>query len=77
SNILKYGSYKSIDLGSSVFGFIREYEADKLTILLNFTNKEIILSNDAIKGQIILSTYLDDKALITKLRSNEGILIKE
>jgi alpha-glucosidase len=76
SDALKYGSYKPLDLDPNIFGFIRENGEDRLMVLLNFVDKEIHLDTGNVEGDVICSTYLDNEGLTTKLRSNEGIIVR-
>lgn len=46
SKVLKYGTFKHIDTGSEVYGFIREYENEAVAVLINNSDKEYKLAPD-------------------------------
>lgn len=80
SDILKYGGYHPLDLNNrSVYGFVRRYKEKELLIVLNFANKDIKLSDEKLKGSVVLSTYLDTKKTTIvhplRLRPHEGLII--
>lgn len=81
SDILKYGSYRSINMGSDIFSFVREHDMVRLTIVLNFSESEVDVESKALKGHIIFSTYMDiDEPVYMNnyllLRPNEGVIIE-
>lgn len=81
SDILKHGSYKSINTNNNdVFGYIRSYKKKEILILLNFSNTSQIIS---IKegGIVIFSTHLDTPpntpvANTIEMRPFEGYVIE-
>lgn len=80
SDALKHGSYRSLDLGKDVFGFVREFDLERYTIILNFSSEEKIINSRAIKGKVILSSMMDyeepphmKNELL--LRPNEGLIL--
>ncbi|HVX58315.1 MAG TPA: alpha-amylase family glycosyl hydrolase [Candidatus Saccharimonadales bacterium] len=80
SPALRFGTYRSIDLSSDVFGFVRELNMERFTVVLNFSDQEQEVHSKALKGSVVFSTYLDEefhgevKDKI-KLRPNEGVVI--
>ena len=79
SNILKYGSYKSVTLHPHVFAYIRKLGRERLAIVLNFSANELIVSAAHIAGEVRLSTYLDKPTALDagslRLRPHEGLII--
>jgi alpha-glucosidase len=80
SDVLKHGSYESVDVQSSVFAYKRTYEDTALLVLLNFTADIQPVSLAGKTGTIVLSTYLDKQSTAVnhdlELRANEGIIIE-
>jgi alpha-glucosidase len=80
SEVLRKGSYHSMDVSPSVFSYKRRDGDDELLILLNFSNKAQHITVAGLKGAIIISTHLDhtDTEVTEQLnlRANEGLLIK-
>lgn len=80
SRALRYGSFRSLNFRHEVFGFVREHDRERYTILLNFTNKKVKVETKAIKGAIVLSTT-DRPINVTvdtslEISENEGLIIK-
>jgi alpha-glucosidase len=80
SDALKHGSYRSLNLGTGVFGFVREFDLERYTILLNFSDEEKIISSRAIKGRVILTSMMDYEEPPHKkgellLRPHEGLVV--
>lgn len=80
SEALKHGSYRSLDLGSDVFGFVRDLDLERYTIVLNFSNEPKEIHSRALKGQVILSSKMDNPSpnkvnQALRLRPNEGVII--
>ena len=80
SEALKHGSYRSLDLGSDVFGFVRDLDLERYTIVLNFSSEDREIESLGVKGRVVLSSYMDDIALgkvnkHLKLRPHEGLVI--
>jgi oligo-1,6-glucosidase len=77
--VLVYGTYTLLDRENpNVYAYIRELNAKKLLILLNFTDKiaEYNLNLDFEKHEIILNNYNDYKKLKNSmLRPYEAIII--
>ncbi len=72
SDVLTYGSFKSLHEGRSVYAFEREYEGEKLIAICNFSTKRAAFP-DGIIGERIISNYDgEDK----KLRPYEFVIIK-
>lgn len=78
SDVLRKGQYRSLDLGSDIFGFVREYDGEKLIVLLNFVADRVTLRHSEITGKVLLSTYCDQRhsKKLTSLRPHEGIIIQ-
>lgn len=80
SPALRFGTYRSIDLGDKVFGFVRELNMERFTVVLNFSDQEEEVHSKALKGTVVFSTALDGDDFERvkdrlKLRPNEGIVI--
>jgi len=80
SNALRYGTYRSLNLPPHIFGFVREDDAERLTIILNFSGSKVSVVSKALKGKIILSTHQDDEQPVAlgevALRAHEGVIIE-
>ncbi len=80
SDVLQRGAYRSYTINSSVFCYKRSLNGTNYLIVLNFSEQTLKLNNENLRGEIILSTYLDttNKSISSKivLRSNEGLIIK-
>jgi alpha-glucosidase len=80
SDALKHGAYRSLDLGSDVYGFVREFDLERYTMVLNFSDKEKVINSRAIKGKVILSSKMDygEPPLMKNellLRPNEALVL--
>jgi len=79
SDAAKHGSYRSLDVGPDVYAFVRENEDQRITTVLNFSDKNVDVPSTALKGSLLLSTYLDNGSAEVhddvKLRPYEGIII--
>lgn len=81
SEALKHGSYRSLEMGTpDVFGFVREFDLERYTIVLNFSEHEKIINSRAIKGKVILSSIMDygEPPLMKNqllLRPNEALVL--
>ena len=80
SSVLRYGSYKPMDLPRSVFGYSRKLDSDTLIVLLNFSDHpQPIIVKDTI-GTVQLSTNLDRVETAfdgrVTLAANEGLVIE-
>jgi alpha-glucosidase len=80
SGALKHGSYRSLDLGHDVFGFVRDLDLERYTMVLNFSGEERTIDSRALKGTVVLSSIMDDAKLgkingQLVLRPNEGLII--
>lgn len=80
SEALKTGSYQSLDLGDSVYGFVRGKDSESFTISINFSDRKIIIDSVDTKGSVVLSTYRDDYQNLQPndnliLRPHEGVII--
>lgn len=83
SSALLKGSCSSLNLEQKdIFAFIREFSGEKILVLLNFSDKERLMSLNFKKAKIICSSYNDkerDEDIDLEkfsLRSNEGYVIK-
>ena len=80
SDVLKYGSYRSLNLPSHIYGFVRESNMHRLSVILNFSGSKVSVVSKAIKGRVILSTYQDAGHPIALggvvLRPHEGVIIE-
>lgn len=74
SEALQHGTYRSLDTVPNVFLYERQSENETLLIALNFSEKKQDL---ALEGNILLSTYLDNKANPQTLRPHEGLIIQK
>lgn len=82
SPALLTGSYRSLDAGTpDVLAFVRECQAEKLLILLNFSNEEKEVSFDFEKARVVCNTGLDkkrgEKINLKRfmLKGNEGVIL--
>lgn len=80
SEVLRYGTYRSLSLGHDVFGFVREYDLQRMTILLNFSDKTVDVQSRAIRGKTILSSVSADAAPMAvsgslKLQPYEALIL--
>lgn len=80
SPALRFGTYRSLELGPDVFGFVREMDMERYTVLLNFRGHEAKVHSEALNGEIALSSYMDERNAARikhelTLRPHEGILI--
>lgn len=80
---LQYGTYKSLDtLSSEIFSYVREYEGQKILIILNFSDKEIEETIPFKELKFICSTYGeifrvgDNPSGKVSLRPNEGCIFE-
>lgn len=81
THTIKYGSYWSLDLGDSIFGFLRENDMERYLVILNFSDQPKIAVSKAVRGNIRLSTYMDKPSYQkvyggVKLRPYEGVIIE-
>lgn len=83
SPALRYGRYSSLDIKQeSIFGYLRESDEEKLLVLLNFSEKDqLVSSGEFDRGKIVCNTYLDrdngepiDLKTVS-LKPYEGLLI--
>lgn len=79
SEVLKHGSYHSLNLAQGLYGFSRVLGSKEAVIVLNFTDQATALEA-GVKGTVKLSTYMDtreeDLSDVVKLRPNEGLIIE-
>ena len=72
SDVLTYGSFKSLHEGKTVYAFEREFDGEKLVALCNFSTKCARIPEE-ISGERVISNYDgEDK----KLRPYEFVIIK-
>lgn len=72
SDVLTYGSFKSLYEGKTVYAFEREFDGEKLVALCNFSTKCARIPEE-ISGERVISNYDgEDK----KLRPYEFVIIK-
>lgn len=81
SDTLQLGDYKPIRVADGCFAYLRQYDAQRSLIVLNFANEEIQISIPGESaGQIVLSTNLDLDGPVSlnklRLRANEGLIVK-
>lgn len=84
SKALLFGTYKSLDIkNEEVFAYTRDFNKDRLLILLNFSDrKQIVSLTDRHYARLVCNTYLDkEKNLLTDLtsvtlRPYEGYLLE-
>lgn len=77
----KYGSYWSLNLGDNLFGYVRENDMERYMIILNFSDQPVAATSKALRGQVILSTYMDKFHYSRvygglRLRPHEGVIIE-
>lgn len=80
-NALRFGKYIPLDFKNmKLLGFIREFENEKVLIIVNFSEEEQTAKLPDGKWEIILSTYMDsqEKEQTNKinLRSSESFILK-
>lgn len=79
SDALKSGDYESLYFNEYVFGFGRRLAAEKIVVILNFSQSDLMVDLGSIGGQILLSTYQDiyakPVAIKLNLRPHEGVII--
>lgn len=80
SPALRFGSYRSIDLGDKVFGFVRELNMERFTIVLNFSDENLQIHSKTLKGTVVFSTSADEAPYSTikdelSLSPHEGVII--
>lgn len=79
SPALKFGTYRSLNVGHDCFGFVREFDLERYTIIINFKNQPMDIGSRAIKGRLILSSYGDKQTSTVngslKLRPHEAIVL--
>ena len=73
SDVLTYGSFKSLHEGKTVYAFERELDGEKLIALCNFSRKSARIPS-GISGERIISNY--DSESGGRLRPYEFLLIK-
>ena len=80
---LSVGAYRSMETGNEqVFGYLREHPAQRILILLNFSDRPqaLVLPDFAATATILCSTHLDKTGPTAltdlELRPNEGLLIQ-
>ena len=72
SDVLTYGSFKSLHEGKTVYAFEREFDGEKLVALCNFSTKCARIPEE-ISGERVISNYDgEDK----KLRPYEFVIVK-
>lgn len=81
SGALHSGIYVPVDFENpDIYGFIREFESQKVLILVNFSNEIQNIKLPAGKWDIILSTYMDTLEKIETdnidLRPSEGLILE-
>ncbi|HSW87757.1 MAG TPA: alpha-amylase family glycosyl hydrolase [Candidatus Saccharimonadales bacterium] len=83
SNPLLFGTYTSLPVTNThVFAYVREYEGEKILIVLNFSDNEQTVTLPYTNAEIIINTFLDkksgEKIAITEfsLQPHEGYLLK-
>jgi len=68
NDILKKGSFKAVKITKNLFIYEREYKGKKLTVMLNFSDKDIKINN----GTVIMTNY--DAVQAGRLRAYEAII---
>lgn len=83
SNPLLFGKYTSIDLENDhIFAYVRQFEKEKLAIVLNFSNEQQTVTLPYEHAEIMINTFLDHTSgqkIPLKdffLRPHEGYLLK-
>jgi glycosidase len=79
SQALSFGKYVPLNFDNEhIFGFIREFENEKVLILVNFSEKEQLVTLPKEQWKILLSTYMDTHHIIRKnqihLRPSESFI---
>lgn len=78
--LFQSGSYQSFDIHPDVFCYKRANTEHSCVVILNFSDQAIQVSNDLLKGQVILSTYQDNRVSqvdgSAELRPHEGLIIQ-
>lgn len=78
---LAIGRYEALDVGPSVFAYVREHGSRRLAILLNLTAEpqRVTLPADARAGTVLLSTSAVQPGAtldrLSHLRPNEGVIL--
>jgi alpha-glucosidase len=74
------GSYRPVPAGGDVLAYIREHDATRFLVALNFGAEKATLSADGLVGTVEISTQpgRDREAISTPLtiRPNEGLVVR-
>lgn len=78
---LAVGSYREVVVTDAVLGFVRAADGCRVLVVLNLSHapQTVVLSEDVARGQVLLSTHLDDVAMsvagVVSLRADEGLVV--
>jgi len=79
SEALRSGLYRSLDVSNdTVFGYVRECDTQKITVLLNFSDQSRTVTGDDLAGAVILSTHQDTATDVhgsITLQPHEGLIL--
>jgi alpha-glucosidase len=77
---LHVGDYRSLDVGSDVLAFVREYDRRRIAVLLNLTAHSVPISGSIELERVLVSTHRDRAgssfAGSASLRADEGVVVE-
>ncbi len=76
---LAVGDYEPVEVGNDVIAYVREYEQQRVFVILNLTHAPHSVPVPNVRGRVLLSTHLDSDGRRVggeiELRADEGLLI--